>query len=183
MSAVIPNVKENSHLPVAPTRIDGYKYRYELITPYLRIYADTPTELCESLIAGYSEAIGAEDLLYELRLRYSVATQVQLQAFILAEADLSTCTASEIALMGSPRDTPPHLTVWEADVPLVLVESYYEPDGNLPRPTGFPRSGKEPESNLIWLNPSEELTFLWSLHFAGVLTLAELQIPEIRALK
>jgi hypothetical protein len=213
----------------APRREDGTLYSYELIIEggKRRVYADTPTELCQVMIPGYppsptrsapettapasattggSEETGnqteTEDEKLELegeryfyRLRYAVGVQVQLQSFILSEVEEGDdVTDEEWAVLEAPRDVPPQIEVWECPVPLVLVESYYEPDGDLPRPKGLPRTPTPQEtrtgngatgssdegndldladdSNLIWLNPLTELDLLESLHRCGYVTLA-----------
>ncbi len=67
-----------------------------------------------------------------------------------------------------------HRQVWEADVPLVLVDSYYDPVGPLARPEGRPRGGGPEGSNLVWLRPGDEAELLESLADAGVVVISEL---------
>ena len=161
--------------PEVPHRPDGGLFRFEMIFDggRYRAYADTATELCEQLIPGYAEL--ADDVSQAAaRIQYAVRAQVHLQAAIVAEADLSRCSAEEQELLLGPRHVPPVLEAWEADVPLVLVDSYYEPFGGLPQPQGHPRGGGAEGSNLIWLRPGDEAELLTSLADAGVLVLSEL---------
>ena len=68
---------------------------------------------------------------------------------------------------------PPELEVWEADVPLVLVDVYYEPYGPLRRPVGRGRGRGERGSNIIWLSPVDEASLLQFLADAGVIVRSE----------
>jgi hypothetical protein len=160
--------------PEVPLRADGSYFRFELIhdAGKYRTYADDAGELCAALIVDYpvGDAIEAA----AARIRYAVTAQVRLQAAIDAEEDLSTrCTPSERELLLGSRHVPPELEVWEADIPLVLVDTYYRPLGELARPVGRPRGGGEPDSNLIWLSPATEESLVRSLAEAGVVVLSE----------
>ncbi|MDP8991881.1 MAG: hypothetical protein M3N31_02320 [Actinomycetota bacterium] len=130
----------------APRRPDGGLYRFEMIYDGLkyRAYADTATALCGSLIPGYDEL---EDDAEQAaaRIRFAAGMQVQLQAAIAAEAGLEACTPAERDVLLGPRHVPPEVASWEADVPLVLVDVFDEPQGELPRPAGRPRGGGEPD--------------------------------------
>ena len=161
--------------PEVPQRPDGGLFRFEMIFDggRYRAYADTATELCEQLIPGYAEL--ADDVSQAAaRIQYAVRAQVHLQAAIVAEADLPGCSAEERELLLGPRHVPPVLETWEAEVPLVLVDTYYEPFGRLPQPQGRPRGDGAEGSNLIWLRPGDEAELLTSLADAGVLVLSEL---------
>jgi PAS domain S-box-containing protein len=163
--------------------LDTQLYRFEMIFDggSYRAYADTVTELCEQLIPGYAEL---EDDVSQAaaRIQHAVRAQVLLQAAIVAEADLSGCSGAEQELLLGPRHAPPVIEVWKADVALVLVDTYYEPLGPVPRPegrlparpVGRPRGGAPPGSNLIWLRPGDEAELLASLADAGVVVVSEL---------
>ena len=171
-------VTRNSRGGIAPTvphRPDGTLYRFEMIFDggRYRAYADTATELCEQLIDGYAD-LDDDVAQAAARIQHAVRAQVLLQAAIVAEADLSGCSSQERELLLGPRHVPPQLEVWEAEVPLVLVDSYYEPLGRLPQPRGRPRNGGTEDSNLIWLRPGDEAELLTSLADAGVLVISEL---------
>jgi hypothetical protein len=156
-----------------PLRADGSFYRFELIHDggRLRTYADNFAELCGALIEGYP--VGDELEATAARIRFAVSSQVALQAMIDAEEDLSSCTPEEQALLVGSRHIPPHIEAWEADVPLVLVDTYYQPLGELPRPVGRPRGGGKPDANLIWLSPASEGSLVGSLAEAGLIGLSE----------
>ena len=169
MGVVIERNTRAGAVPVAPRRPDGSLYRFAMYFDGLRsvAYADTPEELCEVLIPGYSAMSNDERL--TARILYATRSQVQLQAAIAAEADPSGCTDEERGVLLGPRDVPPAPEVWQADVPLVLVDVYYEPQGQLARPVGRPRSGGEDNSNILWLSAVDESSLLTSLAAAGLI--------------
>lgn len=162
-------------VPEVPRRSDGTLYRFELIfdAGRYRAYADTLTELCEQLIAGY-DGLEGDVAQAAARIAYAVRAQVHLQAAMVAEAGLASCTGEERELLLGPRHVPPAPSRWEAEVPLVLVDTYYQPLGEIPRPHSHPRSGGVPGSNLVWLCPADEASLVGSLAAAGVVVVSEL---------
>ena len=159
-------------------------YRYEMLAAggKYRVYADDMTALCEYLIPSYSALHDKEETSVEkmaARIIYAVGCQVQLQAFLLVESEArgEGPTPQELAVLEAPRDVPPQLEMWESEVPLVLVSTYYEPIGTLPRPEGIPLGMGEPGANLVWLDPMLEFDLLISLHEAGWISLFERNLP------
>jgi hypothetical protein len=155
-----------------PRRPDGTAYRFELIYDGAkhRAYADDLVELMGALIPGYESLDGPSRAVE--RLVAAVRAQVRLQAWLCAEGDLEACSAEEREILLGSRHQPPAVERWEALIPLVLVENYYEPQGGLPRPEGVPQWGGGPDSNLIWIDASSEMALFLSLHLAGDLRLA-----------
>jgi hypothetical protein len=175
MSAVvIPNSTEVDQPPPAPTRPDGHPYRFELIYAggRLRGYADHPAHLVEVLTGevGYPEL--DDPGRYQVRLRCAVDAQVRLQAELNDEHGLEGCTPAEVEVLVGARDVPPQLEVWGSGVPLVLVDDFYAPQGDLPRPTSTLADVEQPP-NLVWLRAGSDLELLESLHQAGHLQLHE----------
>jgi hypothetical protein len=175
MSAVvIPNSTEVDQPPPAPTHPDGHPYRFELIYAggRLRGYADQPAALVEALSGqpGYPEL--DDPARYGVRLRAAVDAQVRLQAELNETHGLEGCTPEEAEVLTGARDVPPQLTEWSSGVPLVLVDGFYEPEGDLPRPTSTVADVADPP-NLVWLRTSSDLELLESLHQAGYLQLHE----------
>jgi hypothetical protein len=162
--------------PEAPMRPDGTPYRFEMIFDGFgyRAYADTPAELCEALIEGYRD-LPDDRAQYGARIVNAVTHQVQLQAALNAEGDLGACTEAQREILLGPRHLQPQVASWDCVVPLVLVDAYYKPIGQLVRPAG--RSAPSPGGYpcLIWLSPATEETYLRSLAQAGVIVLAELK--------
>ncbi|MEV4807046.1 hypothetical protein AB0K18_44225 [Nonomuraea sp. NPDC049421] len=162
MSVVVRNVAVARHLPAAPRHPDGRPYRYEMIHAgdALRGYADEPAELVAMLVHGYGE-LGDDGERAVARIRLALDAQVRLQAE-LAAGRLGECGPEERAVLLGGRHEPPAPAEWTAPVPLVLVTSFYVPEGTLPRPSG-------PEELQVWLDPADDWTLLSSLHAAGVI--------------
>jgi hypothetical protein len=171
---IIPNTTAAQHPPPPPRRGDGMAYRYELLYDGAtrRAYADTVTELLAALIPDYL-AVSDDETRLTRRIVHAVHTQVALQAALVADLGLRGCHDDDTKVLLAPRDTPPALTVWAAPVPLVLVTSFYQPAGPLPRPRATaPPGGRV--GRLLWLDPDSEARYLRSLHDAGVVHLHEL---------
>jgi hypothetical protein len=158
--------------PKVPLHDDGTHYNFELIYGGLeyRAYADSVTELCEELIPGYAHAATDVDQA-ALRIAFAVSEQVRLQAVIVAEAGLDGCSDEQRRILLGSREHPPAIEEWSAPVPLVLVDSFYEPIGELVRPT---ESSEGQRQDIIWLSPSDETSLLNSLHDAGVIVVSTL---------
>ncbi|MFJ4896070.1 hypothetical protein ACIP5U_39825 [Streptomyces sp. NPDC088788] len=132
-----------------------------------RGYADTPTELMQGLIPEYLDLTSATERA-AARIQLALRLQIQLQATLAASNEFARCSAEQQQTILAQRDTPPVISVWDAPVPLVLVTTFYQPDGPLPRPEG-------PDGALIWIEPDDEWSLLVSLHEAGVILLAAVQ--------
>lgn len=106
-SVVVANAQEGAD-PSVPRRADGGLYRYEMIFGGFaaRVYADSVTELCEHLIAGYAELDG-DVAPAAARIEYAVRAQVQLQADIVARHGMEGCTPAERELCWAPATSLP----------------------------------------------------------------------------
>ncbi|NJP88576.1 hypothetical protein HCN51_03735 [Nonomuraea sp. FMUSA5-5] len=163
MTMIIRNVPEAEAPPPAPVNAAGRPYRYEMIHAggALRGYADEPSELIGMLVPGYPGLATAADRA-AARLELALDVQVRLQAR-LAAGRLEACGEAERAVLLGGRHEPPAPASWTAPIPLVLVASFYAPDGALPRPSG-------PAELQVWLDPADDWTLLTTLHTAGVIT-------------
>lgn len=175
MSAVvIANTSAADSPPPAPTGPGGRPYRFELIYAggRLRAFADQPADLVEALAGepGYQQLDEAGR--YGVRLRTAVDAQVRLQAELNDTQGTGGCTPAEVEVLTGARDVPPQLAEWGAGVPLVLVDDFYAPQGELPRPVSTLADVQEPP-NLVWLRADSDLGLLESLHQAGHLQLNE----------
>jgi hypothetical protein len=130
--------------------------------------ADTAGELPAVLIPGY-EAIADDDAGHDEALwrRYesAVATATELQETLLATAavhgDFDAARADEAVLTALLADkTSPYTgPVWRQRVPLVLIDTDYEPFTARPLPEG----------GVIYLRPAQEHDYLASLAEAGLI--------------
>jgi hypothetical protein len=128
-----------------------------------RGYANAEADLVGLLIDDYQGL--DSDRRAEARVRYAFDVHVPLQADLAEPAALGMCTPEQRAVILGPRDTPPAVDDWDAPVPLVLVTTFYAPDGARPRPRGDAES-------VIWIDPGTDETLLASLAAAGWLTVA-----------
>jgi hypothetical protein len=114
-----------------------------------RVYADTPEELLGYLIPGYEAAGEVEQL--TSRILFANTAAVALQAYAVSDADVEL-TEEERRALEAPREVSPQVAVWESEIPLVLVTTYYQPQGALPCPSGKALCTGEEGGNLIWLD-------------------------------
>jgi len=167
---IVKNVTVIDQPPEPPRKEDGSQFEFEMLADggNSRVYADTSEELLGYLIPGYEALDEVEQL--TSRILYANTAAVALQAYAVSEADVEL-TEEERAILEAPRDVPPQVVVWESEVPLVLVTTYYQPQGDLPRPTGRALGIGEEGANLIWLDPIGETELIFSLAQAGWINL------------
>jgi hypothetical protein len=162
MMITLPNSRGDTPIPL-PTKPDGSRFPFALTTPQSRAYADSLTELIDALIPGYS---ALDDGTANLeRLLYAVTTQVTLQARLNTAASADTWRSlpdDQRGVLLSDRTQPPELELWEAPIPLVLVDTFYAPFTTRRRPNG----------NIVWLRPFDETEFLASLAEASLIGVA-----------
>ncbi|MEV1174488.1 hypothetical protein [Nonomuraea sp. NPDC049784] len=165
MAVIIRNTSATEPPPAPPVKGDGRPYRYEMIHAggTYRGYADDPVELIGMLVPGYVR-LATDDERATARVRLAMDMQVRLQAQ-LAAGQLDACGEAERAVILGGRHEPPAPSRWEAPVPLVLVSTFYEPAGAVPRPSG-------PAELQVWLDPADDWTLLTSLHAAGAITVS-----------
>ena len=173
MPVIVRNVSAGndvSSLPV-PTRPDGSFYRYEMICDggWSRLYDDSAVNLLTHLIPGYTRY--NDDQRLAARIRHAVDCQVRLQARLNVFFAASPRDALEQHVLYGHRNTPPKVTEWNCQIPLVLVDAFYDPFSDLPKPySGISDVAMPP--NLWWLRPAEgELEYLRSLHETSVIDL------------
>lgn len=150
-----------------PHHADQTLHKYEMVYAggTRRVYADTEEALVGVLVDGYQTMTELER--WNARLHYMIRAQVIAQAVLNADdAFASIAPAQQVVLQG-PRHTPPVVATWTERVPLILVATFYKPAGTNPRPVR--EQGMEP--NVIWVDPSDDATFLASLHDIGVVSL------------
>ena len=157
-------------VPAAPER-PGLPYRFEMVYAggARRAYADSSASLIDVLYPGYLMT-GDTDR-WVARIALAIRAQVALQAAVNTEHDLASLPQQQYALLQGPRHIPPTPRVWNCPVPLILVDTYYEPTGPIPVPMAN-LNGDEP--NLLWIRPSDDYSLLCSLHDLGAISLHEL---------
>jgi len=174
MSAVVVQNNLESDGPVAPPlHANGAGYRYCM---YFHgdldvAFADDFEDLMGVLLDGYDEMSDEDQAYSRIRLAQSAAAQVQ--ALILAEIDPEALSDEDYAVLAAPRGGPqPRADWWVCKVPLVVVETSYQPFTDVPRPaSGLSSTADAP--NLWWVRPAEDEDFLLSLHEIGYVRLME----------
>ena len=130
--------------------------------------ADTAGELLAVLIPGYEnltdDDAGHDEALWR-RYESAVATANELQETLLAASgqrgDFDAARADEASLTAllADKTVPCRHTQWRHPVPLVLIDTDYEPFTPRPRPEG----------RVIYLRPAQEHDYLASLAEAGLI--------------
>lgn len=172
-----------------PLREDGERFPFLMYWAGMErvTLADTVGELLAALIEGYQDLATAQERLVA-RIQHALHVQVTVQAEINAETEPEVWNAlSEVerSVLSGTREPgrQPHGwaadpdgegDVWEASVPLVLVETGYAPHTDIPVPLSHEGDVADP-SNLLWLRTIEEWDYLVSLHHCGYLVLQTAQ--------
>jgi hypothetical protein len=134
--------------------------------------ADTATELLGQLIPGYcdlaNDDAGHDDALWR-RHESAVATAGELQETVLAAAaengDFDAATAGEEVLTALPtaKTTPYTGRAWRQAVPLVLIDTDYQPFTARPRPMGRIITYGPRRNTTTWTrSPRREWSSSWS---------------------
>lgn len=146
-------------------------------------FADEQADLIEILIPGYSAMSEEDQAFYRIRLAQSAAAQIQAEVLASMTIDdqpdgsylgtLEDGTQLRIApeqwaTLVAPRSlAQPRADWWTCPVPLVVVETSYEPFTTVPRPASGLSDGTAHADNLWWVRPAEDEDFLLSLHEIG----------------
>lgn len=175
MTALVRNVEPSTTvLPYqkkVPTRTDGAYYRFEMIFDNggYRAYDDRPAGLLQYLIPAYNKLNRKQRL--QARIKHAVNAQVRLQAKLNNFFEDSPRTPSEEKILNDTRVYQPRLSQWDCPVPLVLVDSFYQPYGDYQPPVSGIADVAIPP-NLWWLRPAKsEFEYLRSLHETSIIDL------------
>lgn len=183
-SVVIRNSREGEEAPVSPVHEDGTRYPYAMHFDGRKFigYADTPTDLLALLIEGYEDLDSQEAQVARIMLAISaqVAVQAQINSEAMGTGSWERLSIAEQGILNGPRFEQPHGwgdpedmgDVWEADVPLVLVETGYAPYADVDKPISGIADVLDPP-NIYWLRPVYEWEFLESLARTGFIALSE----------
>lgn len=128
-------------------------------------FADTPQELLNLLIPGYSTQSDEEQDFLRIRLAQSVAALIQSE--VLELFSTNPITEDEWKILTFPKSKPiPETVVWRNSTPLILVETCYKPYTEYLPPISYKQQGPKIE-NLCWIKPTEDEELLISLHEVG----------------
>lgn len=170
---IVKNNLEEDGPVVPPLHDNGVGYRYAM---YFRgnvdiAFADSYADLMDVLIPGYDSLSDEDQALSRIQLAQSAAAQIQ--GMILAAVEDEEISDEEWAVLSAPRTGPqPRADWWTSEVPLVVVETAYQPFTDVPRPASGLSSTAD-ASNLWWVRPAEDEELLFSLHEIGYIRLME----------
>lgn len=182
MAAIVMKNNLDVDGPVTPPTLEGQEVGGYQFCMYFNgdqevAFANTWDELLNVLINGYSDMSEDDKIFHRIRLAQSACAMVQ--ASILVDVTEGEVSAEEYAILTAPRGLPqPEANWWTSEVPLVAVETSYEPFTTVPRPaSGLSAAADAP--NLWWIRPSDEEEFLISLNEIGFIRLLVNIEPEI----
>lgn len=181
MGAVLRNITSADDLEqmAIPTRPDGSYYRFEMICDggWTRVYDDSAVALMSHLIPGYTRLDDQQRL--AARIRHAVDIQVRVQTQVNGFFRNVDVNEDEVAVLTGPRHIAPVVDVWSCRVPLILVDAFYAPYSEIPRPRSIHSDTVDAE-NLWWLRPTQgDLEYLRSLHEISAIDL-NIMKDEIR---
>lgn len=163
------NVGDNSGVP---RKADGDLYEYEMVCDggLTRVYGDTPEDMLAYLIEDYQNKTPKEKVM--ARIRHSMEIKISLQVHINHYFRKVSKNKAEQIILYNPQKQQPLIAEWVSEIPLVLVDSFYQPYSHVKKPVGL----EEPHENIWWLNPTkDELEYLISLHETSYLDLYQKQ--------
>lgn len=164
-STVVNGPLESNHL-----REDGTPWPFALAKGERSVFADNAGEIIAHIIPGYDDLPAGpegDDQALILRWETAATTATDIQALICAdrgqEGLFDPANESEDTLTALFQDkmiAVEDVEAWDHEqVPLVLVATDYDPFTDRVPPTG----------NILWIDPSDEVTFLDSLSNLGVI--------------
>lgn len=157
----------------SPTRPDGTEWPHVLaLHDGSTVHADTPAEVLDELIDGYSALPEAERLAARARAAESLAQSAQearvdeaVRRGLLDPSDADDAALLDIlrapkglSLFLEAEDAPGEQAAWLPLPELVLLTTSYAPH------TAYPPIG----GNVVWIDPSDEQAYLDSLRAGGV---------------
>jgi hypothetical protein len=175
-AVVIRNTREGEQPPTPPTKDDGSLFLYAMHFDGNKFvaFSDSQADLIEALIPGYLPAEDADEpvdpqaQLVE-RIKFAINCQVVVQAYLVADTPddvWDALTEDQQNVLVGDRVSQPDIDKWEAEVPLVLVDTAYAPHSDRPRP-------ESAADTIIWVSPLTEESFLMSLAELGVIGLSQ----------
>lgn len=141
------------------------------------IATDTRTELIETLFPGYAEMNDADAFLWRHDYLDSLIPPLRASLFSRANTapeeggrpeDIEALSEDELNTYLN-EDSNVIEGDWTANLPIFALATHYAPV------TGMPR----PEGNIIWLDPTDETTFLDALATAGLIRLMTREVDDV----
>jgi hypothetical protein len=163
-AVLLPNSLDGNAV-IPPTHKDGRGYKYCM---YFQddsqvAFADSYLDLIDVLIPDYSQMSEKERNYQRIHLAQAVALRTQNQ--VIGQYQPDDASPDEWAVLRAPRAlSQPRADWWECKIPLIVVETGYEPFTDIPRPSSAFVPSESEMQNLWWIRPADEEDFLMSLH-------------------
>ena len=156
---------------VAPVSSDGSPLRFEMLFGGMtrRAYANHPEDLVEVLASGYRNL--GHDGQWAVRLALAARAQVFAQALANDAPAFARVSNLDKDILAGTRHEPVIVPFWDCPVPLILIATDYLPSGKAPRPAPF----EGMPANVIYLDPSDDMSLLMSLHDVGFIAVHEVE--------
>lgn len=154
-------------IPVNPET--GEPFLYSMRLGSQRIDADRNDHLVAAVLGEHYLDEDDPDTRFEVRLEGALMLANVVQESVVASAiqrdDLSPEDGEDVwtPLMAQREVAEPADGLWEHHVPLVLVTSMFEPHSSRERPSG----------NIVWIDPTDDITLLETLQSAGLISVIE----------
>lgn len=176
---IMKNHQEGEEPIIPPAREDGGSYGYCMFYNNFEevAFADTPEELVNILIPGYSKSTEEDKDFLKIRLAQTLAAKTQAE--ILSDVNPENFTEEDWNILTLPKTTAIKQTlIWKNKTPLILVQTSYSPYTAFNPPASTMGQGYN-IPNLWWVRPQEEEDFLISLHEIGEIRIMKNLIENI----
>lgn len=179
---VIPNRirLRDSVAPAMSIKDSGEPYSYRMFFDNNSRIADADSldDLVDVILPGYLMA--SEEDQSKMRLDYAIGREIDFRTHVLSrmspgefsdlldwEREYLLSTYATTLTWEDENDTFPR--VWSSDVPLVLINAFYAPYGEVTRPLS--KYGDfDLTPNTLWFNVESDISFLDSLMRMGIIT-------------
>lgn len=178
--SIVPNNKRGRDNTPPPSTLNenGEPYRWRMFFDNNSQVADADTraDLINVFIPGYVNATSFKEQ-FEMLIDYATSLELQFRVNVLSQAtkaELEDLEDWEREYLYSPyietltwEDPEAEVPqVWKSALPVFLVNTFYEPYTDIPRPLS--KDGDYDEtSNVFWFNANGEEDFLDSLERTG----------------
>lgn len=176
-NTIVDGKKKNVTPPAPSVKEDGSFYNWRMFYLENSKIADSDSieELIDILVPGYKSILSeSERLLVRTNFLSDMAYSLRLLIYSnLSEEELENLEDWEEEKLEPTRLSPTFnwsesAPVWKSEIPLILLASDYGENDNYP-PLSI-EGDFQNSRNLVYLDPTEEITFLESLSRVGFIT-------------
>lgn len=158
-----PNTKNPKQAPTPMRKADGRPYRYELISANgkTRYYSDNIADLIVGVLPPHEN----DELMLASRIRHArIVSSIQCGSAVrVAQLAGAKMSHEEKDILQGKK---PVGEFWECEYPIALLSIDYFPFTKIPQPLSSEGDIPDP-SNIIWLRPESDETYVKSLSVSG----------------